>query len=373
MSTLLLPSKSRFLKTTFILVLFVLIVQGFAQTPVPFIQAIANSKLSVSLFWAAPRILRDELKHMPEETGMSVAMFDHGKISTARIGFFKNDWKDAEIPGAIGHSWSYEGMLSLDGTLAAFPYWEVDPCPSWKTCDTEAHRHYFLAVAHTDGSGVHKYPQIVLPSEMCWTRDNSKLAMVAHLDNDPQSQLFVLDVDSGKADRVPGGEKVAVTPQCWSPDGRQLVYFAGEKDYDRPGAIRILDTATRVSRDLLYDNSNCQKDSFCVSPYPTWSPDGEWIAYFQEKTYWAVHPSGDGRKKLFRHDHALSPLQWSPDGRYALYADCCALRDTLRCMCEIGRIRVRRLDNNADVEISGDGYQNMFIPRWTWVQRKRAR
>jgi WD40-like Beta Propeller Repeat len=363
MSTLRLPSKT-FHAVHFMFVLLVLTVQGFPQTP-------TRVKASGSL--------RDELTHIPAETGMSVAIFDHGKLTTAPMGSPKNDWNGVEISGAIGHSWSHEGMLSPDGTLAAFPYWEVDPCPPWKNCDVEADRHYFLAVAHTDGSGVRKYPQIVLPSEMCWTRDNSKLAMVAHMENDPQSQLVVLDLVSGKADLFADGKKVAVTPQCWSPDGKNLVYFASEKDlayspgekkYDRPGTIRVLDIATREYRDILHGNSKCP--NFCVSPFPTWSPDGEWIAYYQEKTYWAVHPSGEGRKELFRRGNALSPLQWSPDGRYALYADCCAFRDTWRCMCEIGRIRVRRLADNADVEISGDGYQNMYVPRWTWIQKKRA-
>jgi len=356
MSTLRLSSKT-LVPAVHIFALLVLTVQGFAQTPT---------------LVKAPRSLRDELTHMPAETGMSVAMFDHGKLTTAPMGSPGNDWKGVEIPGAIGHSWSYEGMLSPDGTLAAFPYWEADPCPSWKNCDVEADRHYFLAIANTDGSGVRKYPGLVLPSEMCWTRDNSRVAMVARLQNDAQPQLVVLDPDSGKAYRVADGTRVAVTPQCWSPEGKQLVYFAGEKDHDRPGTIRILDIATRESRELLRDNSRCGKSSFCVSPYPTWSPDGEWIAYYQEKAYWAVHPSGEGRRELFRRGSSLSPLQWSPDGRYALYADCCAFHDTFRCMCEIGRIRVRRLADNAEIEISGEGYQNMYIPRWTWIRKKGA-
>jgi len=298
---------------------------------------------------------------------MSVAMFDHGKL----VRFAKKEQDEQNIPGAIGHSWSYEGMLSPDGTLAAFPYWDVDPCPSLKTCDGGASGRFYLAVAHTDGSGVRKFPEVVLPSEMCWARDSSKLAMVARLDK--TQYLIVLNLDSGKVDRIADGEKVAVTPQCWSPDGNQLVYFAGDGDVSRPGAIRILDTSAHATRDLLRDDSHCKKGEFCVSPYPTWSPDGEWIAYFQDKTYWAINPSGTGRKELFRHGSALSPLQWSPDMRYVLYADCCALRDTLRCMCEIGRIHVKRMTNGSDIEISGDGYQNMFIPRWTWIGKQQPR
>ncbi|HWS17186.1 MAG TPA: hypothetical protein VN223_04190 [Candidatus Elarobacter sp.] len=95
MSTLRLHGKTRVLTVQFMFVLLVLTVQGFAQTPT---------------LVKAPRSLRDELTHTPAETGM--------------------------------HSWSYEGMLSPDGTLAAFPYWEVDPCPSWKKCDVEADRQY---------------------------------------------------------------------------------------------------------------------------------------------------------------------------------------------------------------------------------------
>jgi hypothetical protein len=323
--------------------------------------------------WAGERSLQDELQNLPAEAGISVAMFDHGELSTAPIGYYaKHNWKKVAIPGAVGHSFSYEGMLSPDGTLAAFPYWEVNPCPSWKTCDLEADHHYYLAIVPTDGGGVRKYPQIVLPSEMCWSRDNSKLAMVEQSDNDPHRQLLVFYLASGKADRVVDGKAVGVTPQCWSPDGKQMVYFAGDKESAGPGAIRIWDTVAQTSRDLFHGGPDCTGHIMCANPYPTWSPDGEWIAYFHEKAYWAIHPSGEGRKRLFRRSNALSPMQWSPDMHYALYADCCALRDTWRCMCEIGRVRVRRLADNADVEISGDGYQDMYIPRWTWIQKRTS-
>jgi hypothetical protein len=324
----------------------------------------------VGVCWAGTRSFQDELTNLPTETGISVAMFDHGKLSAWST---KSNGKDAEIPGAMGHSFSYEGMISPDGTLAAFPYWGVDPCPSWKSCDVNAGRHFFLAIAHTDGNGVSLYEQIVLPSEMCWTHDDSKLAMVAQPDIDRHRELLVLHLGSGRVDRVANGEAVAVTPQCWSPDGKQMVYFVGKKSPVGPGAIRILDTATHVSHDLFHGGPDCSGNIMCESPYPTWSPDGEWIGYFQDKTYWAVRPSGEGRRKLFRRSNALSPLQWSPDMRYGLYADCCALRDTLRCMCEIGRIRVRRLADNADVEIDSDGYQDMYLPRWTWIQRNPSK
>lgn len=140
--------KTRCLAMQLIFLRYVLTVHGLAQIP----------------------SLWDELKQMPAKTGVSVAMFDHGKLITAPTRYPKGDWNEVEIPGAIEHSWSYEGLLSPDGTLAAFPYWDANPCPSIKNCDVNAGRHFFLAVAHTDGSGVRKYPRILLPSEMRWTR-----------------------------------------------------------------------------------------------------------------------------------------------------------------------------------------------------------
>ena len=324
--------------------------------------------------WAGPRNLRDELRSLPAETGISVAIISDGKLRIPHMASPEEDWAETGVPGAAKHTLHDDGTLSPDGTLAAFPYYEARPCLTWRNCDPGADKSIFLAIIHIDGSEVIKYPHVIRPSEMCWTRDNSKLAMVAQSATDAHRQLLVLDLNTDNVKRVADGKFVAITPQCWSPGGKQLVYFVGEKDWNRPGAIRITDIETLKYRDLLIDRSRCKEgDIMCASPYPTWSPDGDWIAYLQHKAYWAIHPSGKGRKKIFRSRGALSPLQWSPDTRFALYADCCALLDTLRCMCEIGRIRVMRLSDHKKIEIASDGFQDMFIPRWTWIQQKRPR
>lgn len=52
--------------------------------------------------WAGERSLQDELQNLPAEAGISVAMFDHGELSTAPIGYYaKHNWKEVAIPGAV--------------------------------------------------------------------------------------------------------------------------------------------------------------------------------------------------------------------------------------------------------------------------------
>jgi Tol biopolymer transport system component len=57
-----------------------------------------------------------------------------------------------------------------------------------------------------------------------------------------------------------------VTSQCWSPNGKQIVYHAG-------GTLRVYDTQEKKSWTLTN------------GWHPTWSPDGNWIAFVEDDGY----------------------------------------------------------------------------------------
>ena len=42
-------------------------------------------------------------------------------------------------------------------------------------------------------------------------------------------------------------------------------------------------------------------------------------SFFHGETYYAIHPSGEGQKKLFHKPRAVSALFWSPDSRFVAY------------------------------------------------------
>jgi len=68
-------------------------------------------------------------------------------------------------------------------------------------------------------------------------------------------------------------QKEYVTSECWSPDGKRLVYRMD-------GGVR------------LYELDNDRSDAIAKGTDPTWSPDGNWIAFRDREIYYAMHADG---------------------------------------------------------------------------------
>jgi hypothetical protein len=72
---------------------------------------------------------------------------------------------------------------------------------------------------------------------------------------------------------------------------------------------------------MVFNVKDDRSHALAQGAEPTWSPDGKWIAFRDGDTYYAIHPDGSGRKKLF-HNYwgtAVSGLYWSPDSRIVAY------------------------------------------------------
>jgi hypothetical protein len=292
--------------------------------------------------------LREELTNRQQEGGYVLASFGHGSVYVANFSK-RDDWsEDTKLPSPADHV--QDGLLSPDGKLIALFFSDFNGPP-----------RYWLGIIGRDGSGLHNYPEV--SSASCWSPDSRRL-IVWEKPTPRTHRPMLLDLESGVASDIDVPPRASFTSQCWSPDGQRLVYHlldreptAGtpenskKKEPPNPGTV------------FIYDIEQKKRQSLGRGQDATWSPDGNWIAYWNAGAAWRVQPTGEARQRLFKRKEPESPLVWSPDSRLVLYFHCCYLAPSLQCMCDVGRYYVRRLSDHSEVR-AGEGSRGSDTDVW---------
>lgn len=193
--------------------------------------------------------------------------------------------------------------------------------------------------------------------------DEGKIAYVA------DGELWIMDVDGSDKKKLTAltPDEHAYHPQ-WFPDGKRLIFSTypniytinadgsglTEMPYDvdppslfhtllvSPNGSRVAgvlqqsrwieEGATFVTDNLIVfdvDGSNrinltgCTESESCDLAFPTWSPDGQWIATGilfpgQERGTYIIRSDGSGMERLTFMEYALD-FSWSPDGTRIAY------------------------------------------------------
>jgi Tol biopolymer transport system component len=267
--------------------------------------------------------VRSELARLQKQTGLNLVSVHDSEIYT--VDFAKRS-KEQALP-FLGGGGATQGAISPMGTEIAFDYGH-------------------LGTIRIDGSGLRQYLGDVYPRTICWSNDKTKLAFEGR--QCCGQSLWILDLNSGTVEEAvvapPKLVEPFLTPQCWSQDGKQFVYWLNTDG----GEVRIYDTASGKSHKLA------------VGISPTWSPDGKWIAFlsdgwFYNDSYFVVHPSGSDKRKLVRTTEGYGGLHWSPDSRFVAYWSTMSLSEIIHYFGVKGllyfsvfRLRVTRLNDGSE-------------------------
>lgn len=268
--------------------------------------------------------MHQDLVRLQRQNGLTLA-FLYGRV--IRVNFADRSQvveTSLESTGALG-----PGAISPSGTQIAFQRGES----FW--------------IERRDTSNPREYPHIGTYG-VCWSPDETRIALIS---NDATSSLEILNVQSGTLHQI--DREGSVTSQCWSPKGNEIVYSVS-------GDIRIYQTDTDSSRSLA------------AGTEATWSPDGTWIGFLGDDSYYVIRPDGRDQRELFKAEGALSGLWWSPDCRFVAYL----ARERgfegpwWRFDVDFARVRVRRLSDGSDDWVADVIY--FFNSNLQWLINKGA-
>lgn len=186
--------------------------------------------------------------------------------------------------------------------------------------------------------------------DLCWSHDQTKLAATMNRSGEGILGIYDLRTKTTQTFDSHVGQVFHFTSQCWSPDDRRIAYAVEQN-------VKVFSPGTGNSSILV----------IAQGTDVTWSPDGQWISFLDHGTYYAVHPDGTGRRKLF-HNHwgtAISALYWSPDSRIVAYVRELGFLQGGALDAEVNQLRARRLSDGDEETLCPDSVD--WYADYQWV------
>lgn len=152
------------------------------------------------------------------------------------------------------------------------------------------------------------------PSEDLIAVEESEIASV--IDSGSVFDIYIVDVASGQMEKVTQG-KQCESGVDWSPDGKRILYTDA---FETSSDIFMLDLATKDVKNLTRSRASHEL-------WPTWSPDGQQIAYIHQEdrqslTDLCLLRVSDGTVSCLTNtpkSEFENLPRWSPDGRWLVY------------------------------------------------------
>ena len=170
-----------------------------------------------------------------------------------------------------------------------------------------------------------------------WSPDGTTIAFASDRDGDP-NEIYLIDADGSNQVRVTDNPGIDEYP-TWSPDGAQIAFHC------TMGGVNPNGTGDFEICVINRDGTDLQRitDTPGENTQPTWSPDGQWIAFesnrlgwpslptvtpdgydhesFGDEDVWMMRPDGSQQHNVTSNPHEDDSFPaWSPDGSSIVFS-----------------------------------------------------
>jgi tricorn protease len=195
-------------------------------------------------------------------------------------------------------------------------------------------------------------------SEFDVSPDGSEIAFIA------RGEVFVASAEHGDTRRITDTPEQERSVR-FSPDGRSLAYAS-----ERGNRWRIYRTSLTDKTEPNFFNATAMKETLLVGGdaeafQPRWSPDGNEIAYLEDRTAVKVLDLRTGRTRLvlpgdrnYSYADGDQAFEWSPDGRWLAVQ----FLSTARWSSEVGLVPAS--GDGKLVNVTNSGYEDA-LPGWS--------
>jgi Tol biopolymer transport system component len=206
----------------------------------------------------------------------------------------------------IGADGSGLHALTMKAETVAFPYWSPDGSRIAYLCCSGSNAS--LWVMDADGSAMRKLTAGRAGSP-AWSPDGQRIAY----DHQDDGAIWTVTADGSDARLLAADSGGA----SWSPDGAKIVFFSW-RDFlgeDQRNELYLMD-ANGSNQVRLTDNE-------AEDVEPTWSPDGNSIAFTSSRDgnpeIYVMSPDGTDQRRLTTDPAPDEGPAWSPDGSTILF------------------------------------------------------
>ena len=186
-----------------------------------------------------------------------------------------------------------------------------------------------IYVVNADGSGLQK---LINGGSPAWSRDGQKIAFERVINlptrwltpNGPNSEIFVMDADGSGTQNLTRSPKLDADP-TWSPNGEKIAFrrVVGVVRCGTGGCGPAESDIFVMNADGSGQRNLTRKPTLQLGA-PDWSPDGQTIT-FQRRAkgenweIFAIDADGSGERNLTRNPSHDIDADWSPDGRRIVF------------------------------------------------------